>query len=130
MLGNKATARVLGRAVDVASAFEKYEAVLVAKTGLIQRDVEELKAAAKTLSDTDTQQEFKKKIEAPTATSSFRQAVEKVLASADFIHNAAGIEFRKEPEILRQFASAKELRYLPEPRKAKDAPPVPPAPKE
>ena len=125
---NNSTPKALGWVVDIENAFNKYKDALVAKTGLIPRDIDVLKAAAKKLSDTDTQQELKKKIEAPDATSAFQQALAKVIETADFIHNAAAIEFRKEEAILRQFASAKDLRYLPEPRKAKDPPPEPPTP--
>lgn len=122
------TPKVLAIAADVSSAFAKYKDVLAEKSGIIQKDVDELVETAERLRTLDTKHEVAKKKDSPEATRSFAQAMDAVLIAADFIHTAAGAEFKKEPEIAKQFKSAKKLRKLPEPKKTKQAPPTPPSP--
>ena len=84
---------------------------------MIQADIDELKALAAELKQTDTRQETAKTKARPEATAAFDASVKALVDCADSIHTAAGLEFAKEPTIKAQFDAAKKLRYEPSDKK-------------
>ena len=120
---------------DLLAQWLTYKDVLIAKGGLIQTDIDELQTAIQALEATDTAQELAKKKGAPEATAAFKNAMETARQTADSLHGIATVEFKNEPNVLKQFELAKKLRYQTsgkgnnnEPPPMPPTPPVPPTP--
>ena len=122
----ESTPKLLAVAADIVSGYDKYQTPLTAKK-IMPKDKANLVTAAKTLSDIDTKQERAKKNDSPQATIEEQKALDEFFAMADLIYLAAGAEFKKQPEILKQFTEARKLRLAPTPKKQKPNP-EPPAP--
>jgi hypothetical protein len=120
---NASTAKILQQAADMSRSFTKYKDVLITKGALLEKDGAALVSSAAILAATDTKQEITRKKLSPDATAAVQAAMDAVIASADFIHTAVKVEFKKEPKILKQFELAKQLRYSTPPN---DNPPPPP----
>lgn len=122
------TPLVIGWAKDLLENWESYKDQLTTKGGLIQADIDELRTAVTALEAADTAQELAKKKGAPEATAAFKAAVAAAKLAADALHGIAAVEFKNEPEILKQFELAKKLRYQQPPNNDNGTPPPTPPP--
>ena len=116
---NHSTAIMLRWAKGIATAWDKYAALLTTKGNLVPADKDALVAAAAALGSLDSTQELAKHNDAPEATSQARQAMDAVEKAADFIYGAVSAQFYNKPEILGRFEALKPLRYAVE-RASKD----------
>ena len=102
---------------DVVQAYPKYKDDLL-KQGIMQSDIDAIRATAASLEATDTQQETAKRTATQT-TAAAEVALIAVSKYIDSIHSAAIMEFAKEPAIRTDFEAAKKLRYQAPPKASK-----------
>lgn len=111
------TPKTLQWADDLVKAYPKYKDDLL-NQGIMQTDIDAIKATASSLEATDTQQETAKRT-ATQATAAAEAAVNAVSKYIDSIHSAAIMEFAKEPAIRGDFEAAKKLKYQAPPKATK-----------
>ena len=108
---NNSTSVVLGWATDIGAAWTKYKDAITASGGILQKDLDDLKAAADALAIIDTAQEVAKKKEGPEATATMKHAMENVEDVAEFVHTVAKAEFLQDKTTFAQFEQARKLRF-------------------
>jgi hypothetical protein len=118
---NNSTKLILKWANDCMESSDEHKSELLAN-GLLQSDLDELKAEIALLKSIDADQEEYKKSKLPIAQNALVIAMDNVKAASDKIHAVAATAFKKNPEILQQFEAAKKLRYEVPARKPKQPP--------